>query len=282
MERFEVKIKHNPSPKTQKVMLIFQIILRILGFAFCLGAVWRIMTSKQVLFLGLDARYTYSPSMKFFAYANIIGCTSSVVSLFLVLICCYKKHLHSNKYFFYLFLHDLFVFGLLVAGCAAATSIGYVGKYGQKHSGWNPICTFVPKFCHKATLSLILSYIAIIFYLCLTIISANQSRHIIKKPPKSWINSSMDYSSPSVRITRGTPFFVKVVDNPPSFSIGLTQDFGFNAGSVAKAKQVQASDIKIVEGGSMRKIVNSDSEDIESASSDLDKPKDHQEHQVLA
>ncbi|KAH0717134.1 hypothetical protein KY285_013165 [Solanum tuberosum] len=99
----------------------------------------------------------------------------------------------------------------------------------------------------------------------------------------------MDDSSPTVRITRGTPFFVKVVDNPPSLSIRLTQDFGVNAGSVAKAKQVQkviniakASDIKIVEGGSMRKIVNSDSEDIESASSDLDKPEEHQEHQVLA
>ncbi|KAH0689964.1 hypothetical protein KY289_017322 [Solanum tuberosum] len=119
----------------------------------------------------------------------------------------------------------------------------------------------------------------------------------------------MDDSSPSMRTITGTPFFVKVVDNPPSFSIGLTQDFGFNAGSVAKAKQVQvekfieelrskkkndpieirkviniakASDTKIVEGESMRKIVNSDSEDIKSASSDLDKPKDHQKHQVLA
>lgn len=64
MERFEAKINHEPSLKTQKFMLILQIILRILGFAFCLGAFWRIMTSKQVLFLGFDARYTYSPSMK--------------------------------------------------------------------------------------------------------------------------------------------------------------------------------------------------------------------------
>ncbi|XP_055827578.1 CASP-like protein 1F1 [Solanum dulcamara] len=180
MERFEAKINHEPSLKTQKVMLILQIILRILGFAFCLGSFWRIMTSKQVLFLGFDARYTYSPSMKFFAYANIIGCASSLVSLFLVLICCYKKYLDSNKYFFYFFLHDLSVLGLLVAGSAAATSIGYVGKYGQKNSGWNQICTFVTKFCHRVSISLTLSYIAITFYLCLTIISANQSRQIIK------------------------------------------------------------------------------------------------------
>ncbi|KAG5586774.1 hypothetical protein H5410_047208 [Solanum commersonii] len=49
----------------------------------------------------------------------------------------------------------------------------------------------------------------------------------------------MDDSSPYVRITRGTPFFVKVVDNLSSFSIRLTQDFGVNAGSMEKAKQVQ-------------------------------------------
>ncbi|KAG5572476.1 hypothetical protein H5410_062242 [Solanum commersonii] len=32
---------------------------------------------------------------------------------------------------------------------------------------------------------------------------------------------------------------VKVVDNPVSFSIGLTQDFGVNAGFMAKSEQVQ-------------------------------------------
>ncbi|OIS99792.1 casp-like protein 1f1 [Nicotiana attenuata] len=157
-------------------MLILQILLRILAFAFTLGAALRIMTSKQVLFLGFDARYTYSPSMKFFAFSNIIGCATSVVSLFLVLMSCQKPR-DSNKYF-YLFLNDLITLGGLVAGSAAATAIGYVGKYGQKHSGWEPICVFVTKFCHKVTVSLTLSYIAIIICLCLTIISAHQSRQI--------------------------------------------------------------------------------------------------------
>ncbi|CAN4085479.1 unnamed protein product [Withania somnifera] len=179
MDNFDYKIKHDLSVKTQRIMLIVQILLRILGFAFSLGAVCRIVTSKQVVFLGFDARYTYSPSLKFFAYANIIGSASSVLSLFLVLISCCKKHLYSNKYF-YLFIHDLFVLGLLVAGSAAGTAIGFVGKYGQKHSAWEPICTIVPKFCHKVTVSLTLSYIAIIFYLCLTIISADQSRQNTK------------------------------------------------------------------------------------------------------
>ncbi|KAG5593106.1 hypothetical protein H5410_043620 [Solanum commersonii] len=37
--------------------------------------------------------------------------------------------------------------------------------------------------------------------------------------------NKIDDSTPSKRITRGTPSHVQVVDNPPSVSIGLTQDF---------------------------------------------------------
>ncbi|KAH0727233.1 hypothetical protein KY284_003098 [Solanum tuberosum] len=45
-------------------------------------------------------------------------------------------------------------------------------------------------------------------------------------------------ASPSKRITRGTPLHVQVVDNRPSFSLSLTQDFGVNAGSIARSKQI--------------------------------------------
>ncbi|KAH0658266.1 hypothetical protein KY289_027014 [Solanum tuberosum] len=99
----------------------------------------------------------------------------------------------------------------------------------------------------------------------------------------------MDYSTPSKRTARGTPLHIQVVDNPPSFSIGLTQDFGVNVGieiqeeekkdPIALQKVInnaKASDIKIVEGGSKRKAKDSDSKEIVSASSDLDKSEEHQ------
>ncbi|XP_075096301.1 CASP-like protein 1F1 [Nicotiana tabacum] len=67
---------------------------------------------------------------------------------------------------------------LLLAGCAAATSIGFVGKYGVRQAGWMPICDHVSKFCQRVADSVMLSYLGVFFYLCLTIISANRSRHI--------------------------------------------------------------------------------------------------------
>ena len=41
-----------------------------------------------------------------------------------------------------------------------------------------------------------------------------------------------------MRITRGSPLHVNVVDILPSFSMGLTQDFGFDVGSLGKSNQV--------------------------------------------
>ena len=43
----------------------------------------------------------------------------------------------------------------------------------------------------------------------------------------------------------------------------------------------KSSGIKIVEGESKRKAVNIDSEEIESASSKLDKSEEYREHQVV-
>ncbi|KAG5627671.1 hypothetical protein H5410_012889 [Solanum commersonii] len=42
----------------------------------------------------------------------------------------------------------------------------------------------------------------------------------------------------------------------------------------------KASGIKIVEGGSKRKAINSDSEESGSASSEIDKSEEHQEHDL--
>ena len=49
----------------------------------------------------------------------------------------------------------------------------------------------------------------------------------------------MNESSSSMRIIRGIPLHVNFVDNLPSFSMGLTQDFGVDVGSMVKSKQVQ-------------------------------------------
>ncbi|XP_031111011.1 CASP-like protein 1F1 [Ipomoea triloba] len=178
MESFGSKGEQKQPPlKAIKRFSAIQVVLRLAVTALTLAAAWTVLTSKQtvsVFGIQMDARYSYSPAFKFLAVANIIGFGFSLLSVLVVFIL--DKMADNPKHYFYMFLHDLIVMALLLSGCASATAIGYVGKFGESQSGWMPVCDNVSKFCHKITVGLTLSYIAVIFYLILTVLSANQSR----------------------------------------------------------------------------------------------------------
>lgn len=61
---------------------------------------------------------------------------------------------------------------LIISGCAAATAIGYVGRYGEKKMTWQPTCGYVSKYCNRMSISLAFSYLAFFAYLLLTFTSA--------------------------------------------------------------------------------------------------------------
>lgn len=76
---------------------------------------------------------------------------------------------------------------LLMAGCSSATAMGYLGKYGNSHAGWMPICGYFDKYCNRITIAVALSYIGFLFYFFLTIISASKSRSSTTQLIK-WLN----------------------------------------------------------------------------------------------
>ncbi|XP_073135977.1 CASP-like protein 1F1 [Henckelia pumila] len=168
-----------PATKTQKIFIISQILLRSLAIAATLAAAYIVLTSKQTVAVygfQVDARYSYIPAFKFFVYVNLIACACSVVSLFVTFIFVDKAV--NLKNYFYVFLHDLTITLLLLGGCSAATAIAYVGKYGDDKAGWLPICGHFAKFCNKLFISGVVSYLSLLFYLFLTVISAHLSHQI--------------------------------------------------------------------------------------------------------
>ncbi|KAK9995300.1 hypothetical protein SO802_019986 [Lithocarpus litseifolius] len=179
MSSLEAKFPQNPPLKIQKLVLGAQIGLRILTIALTLAATLVVLTSRQLTVafgVPVDARYSYSPTFKFFAVANAIVCVLSILSLLLVFFLC-RQGSNPAK-FYYFFLHDLSMTLLVLAGSAAATAEGYIGRYGNTHSGWMPICEYVGKFCNKMTTSVILSYLSFACLVMLTILSASKSRLI--------------------------------------------------------------------------------------------------------
>ncbi|WCJ36325.1 CASP-like protein 1F2 [Euphorbia peplus] len=173
----EPKFAPNSPIKPQNVFIGAQIFLRISTFSATLASAWITLTNTQTIQIGvftMDAKYNYSPATKFLAYANIIVSVLSLLSV--MFLCVLGRYGGSPARFFFLFLHDMMMMSLTLAGCSAATAIGYLGKYGNEHSGWMPICDHFEKFCKKGTFSLALSYLSLVFLLTLTITSASKSR----------------------------------------------------------------------------------------------------------
>lgn len=56
---------------------------------------------------------------------------------------------------------------LLISSVSAALAIAHVGKKGNSHAGWLPICGQVPKFCDHTAGALIAGCVAVIIYLVL-------------------------------------------------------------------------------------------------------------------
>ncbi|BAT84748.1 hypothetical protein LR48_Vigan03g173600 [Vigna angularis] len=171
--------------KTTKILMA-QNILRLLPTLLSAASVAITVTNSQTVFifgLRFEAHFYYSPSLKFFVAAN---CVVAAMSFLTLIANCLIKRQPSPNYNFFILLHDMVMTVVLIAGCAAATSIGYVGQFGEKHVGWQPICDHVTKFCRRNLVSLLLSYFAFIAYFALTILSAYNS--LFSSPNKTTQN----------------------------------------------------------------------------------------------
>ena len=64
-----------------------------------------------------------------------------------------------------------------ISAFSAAMSDGYIGKYGNTHAGWLPICGYVHNYCNRVTLSLALAFASFLLLFILTVLTASAARH---------------------------------------------------------------------------------------------------------
>ena len=60
---------------------------------------------------------------------------------------------------------------LLTSGVSAALAIAYVGKKGNSHAGWLPICGPVENYCHHVGGALASGFIGVLIYMILLLYS---------------------------------------------------------------------------------------------------------------
>ncbi|CDO99544.1 unnamed protein product [Coffea canephora] len=127
--------------------------------------------SAQVFNMTFEANYTNSPTFKYFVIINAVAGGYTLIVLF----CPSKVSL-----FRFLLVSDLIVTLLLDSSVSANIAIGQVGKHGNSHAGWLPICNQVPKFCNHVAGALIANFVASLAYLVILLYSL----HIVLNLPK--------------------------------------------------------------------------------------------------
>ncbi|RWR97513.1 CASP-like protein 1C1 [Cinnamomum micranthum f. kanehirae] len=134
--------------------------LRLMSMAATLSATIVTITSRErviVFNFPVDAKYHYTPSLKFFAIANGIGSVYSLAVLFIP----------ATKLRRLVVAFDVVITMLLTASASAALAVGHVARKGDSHAGWIPICGQVPKFCDHVLAALILGFCGVFIYMFL-------------------------------------------------------------------------------------------------------------------
>ncbi|CAN1137557.1 CASP-like protein 1F2 [Linum perenne] len=159
------------------LLMLQLILLKLLAIVFTLSAICVTLTSNQnvlVYNIPFSVRYSYSSAYKFMVVANAIVCGMSLSSV--ICIWVVGKNISQPDQLplklFCLLLHDLVMMVVMTAGCGAASAIGMVGYNGIDEIGWVAICDNVPNFCHKMIAAVVLSYLSMLTYLALTLLSA--------------------------------------------------------------------------------------------------------------
>ncbi|XP_043689725.1 CASP-like protein 1C1 [Telopea speciosissima] len=144
-----------------KTKRIFTLLLRLLALAATLAAAIIMATSNQtttIYGISFEAKYSFTPAFKFFVIANAIVSIYGFLVLFLP----------SESLLWRLVVAvDVIITMLLTSSISAALAIAYVGKKGNSHAGWLPICGQVSQYCDRVTGALIAGFIGTIIYLLL-------------------------------------------------------------------------------------------------------------------
>lgn len=144
---------------------IFTNALRLLALAATVVAIVFMVTSHdsaQVFNLTFTAKYSNTPAFKYLVIGEAIAGGYTVISILL-----------SFKGLFWrlIVILDMVTTVLLTSTISAALAIAQVGKKGNTHAGWLPICRQVPDFCDYVTVALIAGFAAAIIYFVLLLSS---------------------------------------------------------------------------------------------------------------
>ncbi|KAL6850247.1 hypothetical protein ACP4OV_020874 [Aristida adscensionis] len=138
-----------------KVPMVAAAVLRLATAAAAVAAAVVMATSHEavnVFGLQLEAKFQHMPSLVFFVVANAVACAYNLAGAVVP---------PASPAARFVLMGDVAV-GMVLTGAIAATgAMSDLGKNGNSHAGWLPICGQVPTFCDHVRGALIAGFVAV-------------------------------------------------------------------------------------------------------------------------
>ncbi|KAL1560233.1 CASP-like protein 1C1 [Salvia divinorum] len=141
------------------------LVLRLVALAATVSATAVMVTSSDsatIFNMKFEAKYSNTPTFKYFVLMNAVAAGYTLILLFFP---------SKSSYGHFILVLDLLILVLLDSSISACLAIGQVGKKGNSHAGWLPICDQVPKFCDHVTGAMIAGFAALLAYFLILLYS---------------------------------------------------------------------------------------------------------------
>ncbi|TKW29547.1 hypothetical protein SEVIR_3G402400v4 [Setaria viridis] len=118
------------------------------------------------------AKFRDTPAFVYFVIANAIA---GVYNLLVLII--RRLILRRRTSSLVVQMLDMVIMALLATGAATAASMAELGKNGNLHARWNPMCDKFGSFCSRGGIAIVSSFIGVVLMLALNLLSAASNAH---------------------------------------------------------------------------------------------------------
>ncbi|KAL6643782.1 hypothetical protein ACP70R_018548 [Stipagrostis hirtigluma subsp. patula] len=112
------------------------------------------------------AKFRDTPAFVYFVIANAIAGVYNLAVLVL------RRLLRRRTAGLVVHMLDMVIMALLATGASTAASMAELGKNGNLHARWNPICDKFSSFCNRGGIALVSSFIGVAVMLALNLLTA--------------------------------------------------------------------------------------------------------------
>nr|AFK47158.1 unknown [Lotus japonicus] len=169
------------------ILRIVETFLRLFPIGLCVTALVIMLKNSQENEYGtLD--YTDLSAFRYLVHANGI-CAG--YSLFSAVIIALPRPSTMPRAWTFFVLDQLLTYIILAAG-ALSMEVLYLTEKGDPPAAWSSACGYFGPFCHKATASIAITFVAVICYVVLSLISSYKlfSKYDAPAPPMSNSNNN--------------------------------------------------------------------------------------------